>query len=460
MWAFIRLIRASRAFGVILASYLWQLALNRVLGADRVAGRWDRLHARNARRLYRGCVRLRGVFIKMGQVLSIMGTFLPEAYARELERLQDQVPPRRYGTIKKAVTHALGRPPEQAYAAFSRAPVAAASLGQVHEARTHAGERVAVKVLYPNVKTIIRIDLRVIGWAMAIYKRFVPVGQIERFVNQLRDMLERETDFTHEARCVARMSDNFAGDPDTLLPTVHPDLSTPTVLTMTFMEGVKVSDIGALARLGIDPSDVADKLVRIFYKQVFVDRFFHADPHPGNFFVQRAPDGHPRIVILDLGSATEIRDNLVDGALQLLSGYLGRDDAMVLAGIETMGFVAEGGDRQLLEATVRRYFDKLLSLDLTTLSQMDLGETALLVDPGLRRRQLRKLMRSFQYPLGWFYVERAAILMFGVSAQLAPDLNTVQLGFPYVMKLIADKPLPPVSRSAAPKPAATCPGPA
>lgn len=443
MWAFIRLVRASWAFGIILASFLWQLALRKVFRrAAWVERRWDKLHERNARRLYRGCVRLRGVFIKMGQVLSIMGTFLPRPYVRELEQLQDAVPPHRTSTIKKAIEKSLGRPVEELFATFSDKAVAAASLGQVHEATTKDGRRVAVKVLYPDVATIIRIDLRVIGWAMKVYKWFVPVGQLDRFLEQLRDMLERETDFQNEASCIDRMSQNFADDPDVVFPEVVHELSSKAILTMTFMEGVKISNKEALDSLGLDPNAVATKLVQTFYKSVFFDRFFHADPHPGNFFVQRGERGQVRLVVLDLGSASEVLPHLADGMATVLSGFLSRNDTLLFEGIETMGFVADGGDRGLLQRTVKRYFEKLLDFDIADLSKIDPSEAEKLLDPELKKGELRTLMKAINYPLGWFYVERAALILFGLSAQLAPTLNTVQVGFPYVVRFMAQRPRP------------------
>lgn len=439
MWPFIRLVRASWAFGIILGSYLWQLFLKKIWPEmDWVERRWEGLHARNAVRLYNGCVNLRGVFIKMGQVLSIMGTFLPRPYTRELEKLQDAVPAQPYRVVREAITHALGKPPEELFARFAETPVAAASLGQVHEAWTKDGRRVAVKVLYPNVATIIRVDLKVIAWALRVYKQFVPIGQLDRFLEQLRDMLERETDFHNEAACIARMSKNFAGDPDVLFPEVIEELSSKEILTMTFMEGVKISNVPALNELGLDRNAVAAKLVQQFYKSLFHDRFFHADPHPGNFFVQRGERGQPKLVVLDLGSASEVRDNLVDGMIKVLSGFMTRNDLLLLDGIETMGFVADGGDRQLLERTVKRYFEKLLNLDISDFSKIDAAQAEQLLDPEMKKSDLRALMKSINYPMGWFYVERAAVILFGLSSQLAPTLNTVQVGFPYVMKIMAE----------------------
>lgn len=439
--AFIRLLRAIWAFGPIFASIMFQLGLEKVFGEDRkwVKRRWKGLHARNARRLTRGCIRLRGVFIKLGQILSIMGTFLPRVITRELEKLQDEVPPRPYRKIRKSFAAEIGKPPEEAFAEFHRDAIAAASLGQVHEARTHDGDRVAVKILYPDINSIIRVDLIVVRWAIKVYRRFIPIRQIMRVHDQLTDMLSRETNLEHEARCLERMAANFADDPDVLFPRVYPDTSGRTVLTMSFMEGVKISRREQLIELGLDPDEVAAKLVKIFYKQLFWDMFFHADPHPGNFFVQKGPQGQPRIVILDFGAATEVRENLVDGMLDVLGGVMTRDDAKVIRGIETMGFMSADGNRELLERTIRTYFEKLLNLQITDFSKIPIDQAQQFADPNLKKEELRELMKSVEFPLGWFFVERAVIILFGLVAQLAPTLNPVQIGFPYIVKFIADQ---------------------
>jgi ubiquinone biosynthesis protein len=252
-------------------------------------------------------------------------------------------------------------------------------------------------------------------------------------------MLERETDLVNEAVCITRMAKNFEGDPDTVFPTVYPEWSTRTVLTMSFMDGVKISKKDALANIGLDPYAVATKLTQVFYKQLFLDRFFHADPHPGNFFVQKGPEGQVRIVVLDLGSASELRDSLADGMLDILQGLMTKNDDLVVQGIETMGFVAEDGNRELLERTVRKYFEKLLNLNITDFSRISPEMAQQFAEPDMKRDELRELMKSIAYPDGWFYVERAAVIMFGLSSQLAPKLNTVQVGFPYVMKFLADR---------------------
>ncbi|HSS02799.1 MAG TPA: AarF/UbiB family protein [Kofleriaceae bacterium] len=440
MSAAIRLVRALRVFAVIFLSYMWQVSWAR-LWPKRfdTRARWKVINRRNARRMYRGFVKLRGVYIKLGQILSVMGTFLPREYTEELEALQDDVPPQSYKAIRATFVQSFGRQPHEVFARFEQVPIAAASLGQVHEARNAAGDRLAVKILYPNVVTIINVDLRVLGWALRVYRNFVPLQQIERVHEQLSDMLARETDLANEARCIQRMAQNFAGDPDVLFPKIYPEWSSSTVMTMSFMDGVKVTKKDALAELSLDPYEVAGKLVKVFYKQLFVDRFFHADPHPGNFFVQRGPDGQVRIVVLDLGSATALRDNLADGMFDILSGLMTRKDDLVVRGIDTMGFMAEGGDRALLERTVRRYFEKLLSINITDFGKIDPAVAQQLADPSMKREDLRELMKSIAYPEGWFYVERAAVIMFGLSTTLAPRLNSIHVGFPYVTQFIMER---------------------
>jgi len=453
MSAAIRLVRALRVFVVIFLSYMWQVSWARLWPSRYNArARWKTINRRNARRMYKGFVSLRGVYIKLGQILSVMGTFLPREYTEELEALQDDVPPQSYKKIRATFVKSFGKLPHEVFTKFEPVPIAAASLGQVHEARNAAGERLAVKILYPNVVTIIKVDLRVLGWALRVYRNFVPLQQIERVHEQLADMLVREADLANEARCITRMAQNFAGDQDVVFPRVYPEWSSSTVMTMSFMDGVKISNKGALAELALDPYDVATKLIKVFYKQLFVDRFFHADPHPGNFFVQRGPNGQVRIVVLDLGSATELRDNLADGMFDILSGLMTRKDDLVVRGIDTMGFMAEGGDRALLERTVRRYFEKLLSINIKDFGKIDPAVAQQLADPTMKRDDLRELMRSVAYPEGWFYVERAAMIMFGLSSTLAPKLNGIHVGFPYVTQFIMERNSKRLAEQAARKP--------
>ncbi len=458
MKLFVRLIRALWIFGIIFASYMVQLGLGQLLrtyernpetGRDEVRlpewlwRRRKRVDLVNARRLLRATLRLRGVYIKLGQVLSIMGGFLPRVYTKELESLQDQVPPRPFEELAHTFFEDFGRTPDELYERIEQHPIAAASLGQVHEAWLADGRKVAVKVLYPGIRDVIKVDMRVLRIAVRVYEWFVPVRNIEKVHEALVDLLRRETDYLHEARMMEAMAQNFARQKDILFPEVVHELTTSNVLTMTFMEGLKISHVDEMPEHGIDPHAVAIRLVESFYEQVFVHRLFHADPHPGNFLVQtgRKPS-RPKIVILDFGAVSEVHQEMVDGMVEVLQGVFDGDADLLLRGFYRMGFVSELGNRELLEKTVMTYFSKLMRIQdrtpgaLMRASQKELEELA---DPEVAREELRELMRAVTYPEGWFYVERASVLMFWLVGQIDPDIDAMRVGFPYVMPLLMAK---------------------
>jgi ubiquinone biosynthesis protein len=458
MSLFIRLVRAQLAFGVIFVSYMVHLALLKVFRRwhrDPETGREEaivpawlrrrqrRVDEKNSRRLLNDILKLRGVYIKLGQVLSIMGGFLPPVYIKKLETLQDSVPPHPFDEIEQAFVDSLGARPEAFFESMDREPVAAASLGQVHVAYLEDGRKVAVKVLYPGIRDVVRVDLRVIGVMVRVYKWFVPVQNIEAVHESLVDLLRRETDYIHEAACMRRMAANFQDDDHILFPEVIDAVTTTDVLTMTFMEGIKITRIDEIRERGTDLHKLGERLVKSFYKQVFVHRFFHADPHPGNFLVQPIEGSDDaKLVILDFGAISEVDENTVFGMVDVLRGFFEQNDELVLRGIEDIGFVAEGGDRALLEQTVKTYFQKLLKLESyapSTLMNRSSRELEALADPEVARRELRSLMRSVHYPDGWFYVERASVMMFWLAGQIAPDLNQFQIGFPYVLPLLSQR---------------------
>lgn len=458
MRLFIRLVRAVLAFGVIFASYMVQLGLLKLFRRWRVnsdTGREEaevpawlqrrqvRVDEANSRRLLADILKLRGVYIKLGQVLSIMGGFLPAVYIKKLETLQDAVPPHPFDEIEDAFVESLGDRPEAFFKSIEREPVAAASLGQVHVAYMEDDRKVAVKVLYPGIRDVVRIDLRVIRLMVRVYKWFVPVQNIEAVHSSLVDLLRRETDYLHEADCMRRMAANFADDDHILFPEVIDEVTTKDVLTMTFMEGLKITRLDEIRALGVDLHKLGERLVKSFYKQVFVDRFFHADPHPGNFLVQPVEGSDDaKLVVLDFGAISVVDEKTVFGMVDVLRGFFEQNDNLVLRGIEDIGFVAEGGDRALLEQTVKTYFQKLLKLESyspAVLINSNSKELEALADPEVERRELRSLMRSVNYPDGWFYVERASVMMFWLAGQIAPELDQFQIGFPYVLPLLSQR---------------------
>lgn len=440
--------RALWLFAIIFASYMAHFALVRMFrrrGSPTrpwLKARRERVDVKNARRLLAGMLRLRGVFIKLGQVLSILGGFLPRAFTKELESLQDHVPPHPFRHVERTFRATFGKSPDECFASIEHEPIAAASLGQVHAAVLASGEKVAVKVLYPRIRDVIKTDMRAIGMVIPVLSRWLPRRNLETVHRSLVDLLRRETDYVHEAACMERMAKNFAGEADILFPAVVHEWTNSDILTMSFMEGVKITRVDELDRLGIDRHKLATRLVQSFYKQLFVDRFFHADPHPGNFLVQKGPDGAPLIVVLDFGAISEVHDELVDGALEVLQGIMSGDGALALKGFRRMGFVAPGGNEKLLEETVMTYFRKLLKIkdhSAGALMRADRSDLEKLASPEVERDELQELMRSIAYPEGWFYVERASVIAFWLVGQIDPELDTMSIGVPYVLPLVMQK---------------------
>jgi predicted unusual protein kinase regulating ubiquinone biosynthesis (AarF/ABC1/UbiB family) len=446
-----RLLRALWLVFCVFFSYALQLGLQQALrrrsAQDQrsshpvwLVQRRERVHARNAARLFAGILELRGAFVKLGQVLSVMIGILPPVYRRTLEALQDQVPPRPFSDMEPAFVRSFGKPASACFRDLDPQPIAAASLGQVHLAHLADGTEVAVKILYPDIRAVIAIDMRVLRLAMRLFRLLVPLRNLEVVHEALVDLLARETDYVHEAASLRKLRANFAGDVELLFPEVIDALSSREVLTMTRMHGIKVSDVAALQAAGIDPGAVGRKLLSSFFRQLLVHRYFHADPHPGNFLVQAGPSPQaPRIVVLDFGAVCEARGELVDGLIEALIAFFSRDGARVLGALEQMGFVAQDGDRALLERTVLLYFERLLRVrrhSPRALLERKPGELRKLLDPELELFALRDLARALRVPPGWFYIERAAVMMFGLCGAVAPDLDILQVAFPYVMPLL------------------------
>ncbi|HEY3252890.1 MAG TPA: AarF/UbiB family protein, partial [Polyangiaceae bacterium] len=267
-------------FWTILLSYAWEWLLSRLLSPERSQARFARAHLRNARRLAEGFARLRGVFIKMGQVLSVVGTFLPAAFGEALATLQDQVPPRPFSEIEGRLREAFGADALARFGSFEREALAAASLAQVHRATTRDGRALAVKILYPGIERLIRRDLAVLRSLLPFIKWVVKVGRVERVFHELGAMLARETDYRHERANMERIRSIFSGRADVIVPEVIDELTAGGVLSMSFEAGAKINDLEAELEQGIDSEAVARLLVECYFTMLLEHRVFHADPHP------------------------------------------------------------------------------------------------------------------------------------------------------------------------------------
>ncbi|MGN6107358.1 MAG: ABC1 kinase family protein [Kofleriaceae bacterium] len=445
-------IRSWRAYWTtfrVIGSYLWLKFRARFHDEAWTVRSLQRIHLRNARRIERTIVELQGLFIKVGQLISIMTNFLPEEFRRELEGLQDAVPPRPYEDIEARLREELGRAPAEVFAQFERRPIASASIGQVHLARLTDGTKVAVKVQYPDIEEVVRRDLltlrrifRIIGW-------FVPYQGLEELYREIRAIILEELDYRAEADNAARIAANFEGRRDVAFPHVVQELSTTRVLVTHFEAGCKITDRTATKQLGLDRGQLARQVVEIYCQQIFTDGVYHADPHPGNLLVRPQPPGAagettsaPTIVFLDFGAVAEIPGHVRAGIVELIQGALTRDTRRIVHAMKQMGFVARGANEAMFEQVIEYFherFQENISLDSLNLKDIKFDpQKGLESVADLRRMDisLRELSENFHVPKEIIVLERTLLLLMGLCTELDPTLNPMTVIRPYLERFV------------------------
>ncbi|HEX8184008.1 MAG TPA: AarF/UbiB family protein, partial [Blastocatellia bacterium] len=261
--------------------------------------------------------RMGPTFIKLGQLLSTRPDLLPMSYLESLTRLQDKVEPFAYEEVEAIVSSELGVRISKAFLEFDPTPIAAASLGQVHRARLRDGRPIAVKVQRPGIRERVVEDLEALNDVAEFLDRHTEMGkhyEFQKMLEEFRRSLMRELDYRQEAINLSTMSDILSEFDSIVVPLPIEDYTTSRVLSMDYIKGKKITSLTPLARLEIDGTRLAEQLFRAYLKQILVDGFFHADPHPGNVFL--TDDG--RIALLDLGMVARVAPALQEKLLQLL----------------------------------------------------------------------------------------------------------------------------------------------
>src|ERR1039457_1003954 len=256
-------------------------------------------------------------FIKLGQLLSTRADFLPPAYIHALTRLQDKIDPFPFEQVEAIVSGELGVRISKAFSEFAAKPLATASLGQVHRATMLDGRGVVVKVQRPGIREIIAEDMEVLEEIAEFLDKHTQWGKRYEFgkmLDELRRSLWRELDYRQEARNLSTLGANLQEFPRIIVPAPIEDFTTSRVLTMEYIRATKITDLSPLVRLDIEGADLAEELFHAYLKQILVDGFFHADPHPGNVFLT---EDH-RIGLLDLGMVGHLTPQLQENLLQLL----------------------------------------------------------------------------------------------------------------------------------------------
>src|SRR5205809_2280430 len=310
------------------------IQLSRGFAAARGDGaRLARHHRRSAERAYRLATRLEGLPIKVCQFLGSRADILPAEYVDVLSALQDRVPPRPLAQLRPYLERELGAPVGDVFTDLDPVPLASASLAQVHRARLRDGREVAVKIQYPEIADLVAIDLENFALLFGVLARLEPNLDLRVVLEEVQKYVPLELDFCHEAANAERMAEHLVARADVLVPAIVREWSTRRVLVMGYAPGVRVTDVAGLRALGLDPADVARRLLELFCEQLLVHGFFHADPHPGNILVQ--PGG--RLVLLDFGLVKELPVGFRDGIVRLVSAIVRGDSAAVANAFRARG---------------------------------------------------------------------------------------------------------------------------
>ncbi len=306
---------------------------------------------------------LGAAWIKLGQLLSTRGDLLPSEYQRELAQLQDAAPPVSEPAVAELIMTELGAPADAVFATFDHAPLAAASIGQAHAATRADGIEVVVKIRRPGVVEQVEEDLDILRrLAGAADHRWQPAAQYDlaRLVEEFSQTLRAEMDYLQEGRNVERFSALFADDPALHIPRVFWETTTARVLTLERIRGIKIDDLAALDAAGIDRPALARQAARIVLTMVFEHGVFHADPHPGNFFIE--PDG--RIGLIDFGMVGTLDERTRELLADAMIALAGSDYEALVDSLLSLGVARQRADRDALARDLRRLLGQRLGVPL------------------------------------------------------------------------------------------------
>lgn len=367
-------------------------------------------------------------FIKLGQVMSTRPDLFGYDISVELSRLQDEVPALPFDEITPVIQDALHAPVGALFAGFEKTPVASASLSQVYRGLLKTGEPVAVKVRRPGVDKIIEADISLLRVVAAWLHEHVrdlewldAPGIVEEFARSVR----RELDFEIEAGIIAQFQHNFEGYEDIFIPKVYPELSATTVLTMDWVDGVRIDRFDEYEARNCDRKTLAVRGCEIVYDMVFEHRLFHADPHPGNIFILR----DNRFALLDYGMAGHLEKGDVALLADLLLAVLRQDSAECL---ETLLLLTPGVEPDDPEALQHKIAD-FIAFEARAI--IDRGQVAL----GLERAT--EILREHRLQLAprFSLLIKALATIEHVGREANPEMNIVPILQPYVERLVADR---------------------
>lgn len=387
--------------------------------------RWTKQEEKNkikrAQELRQLLTKLGPTFIKVGQALSTRPDLVRKDFLDELTKLQDQLPPFDNRIAFDIIESELGCCVEDAYREISPNPIAAASLGQVYRAFLYSGEEVAVKVQRPNLRPLLTLDLYLMRWLAGWLAPFLPLNlghDLTTIVDEFGLKLFEEIDYHHEADNAEKFARNFEGDPEVKVPVIYRQYSNNKVLTLEWIDGIKLTDIDKLEAAGLD----ADKLVKIGVtsglRQLLEYGFFHADPHPGNLFATL--DG--RMAYIDFGMMDQLEEGMKETIASAVVQLINSDYQALAKDFVNLGFLTPNINIQPIIPALEKVLGRAMGESVADFNFKTITD------------EFSELMYEypFRLPAKFALIIRSLITQEGLALSLNPNFKIVEVSYPYV----------------------------
>ncbi|TYI40441.1 hypothetical protein ES332_A02G162800v1 [Gossypium tomentosum] len=408
-----------------------------------------------AKWLKESILRLGPTFIKIGQQFSTRVDILAQEYVDQLSELQDQVPPFPSETAVSIVEEELGAPVGVIFDRFDYEPIAAASLGQVHRAKLK-GQEVVVKVQRPGLKSLFDIDLKNLRVIAEYLQKIDPKSDGAKrdwvaIYDECASVLYQEIDYTKEAANAELFASNFKDMDYVKVPSIYWEYTTPQVLTMEYVPGIKINKIQALDQLGVDRKRLGRYAVESYLEQILSHGFFHADPHPGNIAVDDFNGG--RLIFYDFGMMGSISSNIREGLLEAFYGIYEKDPDKVLQAMIQMGVLVPTGDMTAVRRTAQFFlnsFEERLAAQRREreLATAELGfKKPLTKEEKIAKKKERLAAigedllaiaadQPFRFPATFTFVVRSFSVLDGIGKGLDPRFDITEIAKPYALELL------------------------
>ncbi len=409
--------RVGRTAARILLGYRWLAWRNRRLSSAEADRRLAEYHRRCAERILETAIHLQGLMIKVGQMIGARADIFPDEYVEVLSQLHDTVPPLPYDVIRQVIEQELGTSVQEVFAELTQTPIASASLAQVHHGRLRDGREVAVKVQYPEIEAIVRVDLLNIRLLARAASRLLRDFDLTPVIDELSANVPLELDFINEGHNAEMIARNFADQDNIIVPRIYWEYTTRRLLIMEFVDGIKVTDVHALDAAGIDRQAVARLVVESYMRQIFSHRFLHADPHPGNLFVRPGP----QLVIVDFGLAKQLPPGFVQGFARLTSALIAADGAALAQAFRDLGFRTRHADDTVFEE-----LGEAMTARLSRNEEFS-RDRRLLMDLNQRMMRIFRENPMVRVPGEFLYIGRVLGLLGGLGVQLGSRVNVLDV---------------------------------